>query len=172
MVERVRSDPAIHIQDLEWICAALDIKVRCTIRGDVHEKMRHAFPDLPQDMLFGKPLLEDEHVQAHLFFSWAKDITGTRDMGHFDILIPSTAPVFAMELPQDVSWIQMYAHTHIYIFIYGFVYIQLSSLFGIHIFDTNTHIYIYVCIFVHIHTLRSVFVCGHIYIYTHIYIYI
>eukprot|EP00435_Cladocopium_sp_Y103_P054190 s1634_g17.t1 len=61
MVERVRSDPAIYIQDLEWICAALDIKVGCTIRPDVHEKMSHAFPDVSQDMLFGKALLEGEH---------------------------------------------------------------------------------------------------------------
>ena len=85
-VERVQADPAVHVQDMVWIAEALHTRIRVTIRRDVHETIKAAFPDLPKNMVFGQ--CHEQTVSAHLFFSWVKDCSGQRDMGHFTRSLP------------------------------------------------------------------------------------
>ena len=111
-VERVRADNAFYVQDLSWIAGALDIKVRCTIRPDVHQAIKEDFPALLQDCVLGHATAP---VTAHLFFSWATDSTGEKTFGHFDLLRPTSEPIFAMELAEDVAWFKNYMRIYIYI---------------------------------------------------------
>lgn len=95
----MRSDPAIFVQDLAWVAAALDINIRCTIKADVYDKVREHFPGVKQDSIFGNNPSSD--VYAHLHFAWVDDATGGRKMGHFDLLIPTAGGT--MRLPPDAA---------------------------------------------------------------------
>jgi hypothetical protein len=100
-IRRVQTEQSFLIEDLGWICATMEKSIRLTIANEAYECIKHAEPDLPNDMVFGSTF---GSVHAHLLFSWEGAAEGeARQFGHFDLLSPSPPCIFNMMLVPDDS---------------------------------------------------------------------
>ena len=125
-VERVASERSFMVTDVSWIAEILGCMIRVTIDPDTFQNIINVGNDqhVDQDALYG---CNGGDTDVHLHFQYQQTAGDSgRQVGHFDVLQPTSQRLFCKMLPADVPWAgvkRQHSETLCCLYLYIYIYV-------------------------------------------------